>query len=163
MSAAQIGYAARMRTRVHGKDRRWLNKIVHSPDVSQGKYGKNPFDKNWDWDDGAQERLESIAAGNGFADVLYDLRVTVFSHRAKMLLKAIGNLPRDELQERERMHRQVEEIVDGFVKVMTNEVESTTKTEEQEDDDAGDAAKAAVGSSWWEKLYGVVVDLMKLS
>ena len=112
MSAAQMGYASRMRSRLHGRDRQVMNKIIHSEDVDQGGYGPNPFENNDEWDEAAQEKLKAIARKHEFADVLYGLQVTEFSHRVKELMKELGKSPPDE--ERERMLREIDGILREF-------------------------------------------------
>ena len=111
-SAAQMGYASRMRSRLHGSDRKVMNKIIHSEDVDQGGYGPNPFENNDEWDEAAQEKLKAIARKHEFADVLYGLQVTEFSHRVKELMKELGKSPPDE--ERERMLREIDGVLHEF-------------------------------------------------
>ena len=114
MSAAQIGFAGVMRDQVHGPDRRVLNEIIHSQDRNQNvrKYGRNPFENNREWDEDAQRQLEEIAERHKFFDVLYDLRVTVFSHRVKVLMREMARTASGE--ERLRIWGEIEDTLDLF-------------------------------------------------
>jgi len=107
-SAAQIGYAARLRGAVWGKDRQILNQIVHSPDACQ-KYGPNPFTNNKLFDEKAQAALERIAKAHNFTEIASDLKLAAFYYRIKQLLNSKN-------ADKTRILREIEEMVDEFQK-----------------------------------------------
>ena len=107
-SAAQIGYAARMRTKVHGNDRKTLNYIVHSPDTYQ-RYGPNPFTNNKLFDEKAQAALERIAKAHNFTEIASDLKLAAFYYRIKQLLNR-------KTEDKTSVLREIEEMVDDFQK-----------------------------------------------
>jgi hypothetical protein len=107
-SAAQMGYAARMRTMVHGKDRKILNQIVHSPDTNQ-KYGHNPFSKNKLFDENAQQQLKRIAESHRFTAIASDLELAAIYYRMKQILNSGAADKTDILREMEAM---VDEFLD---------------------------------------------------
>jgi hypothetical protein len=79
-SVEQIGEAARMRHTCHGKDRKTLNYIVHSPDSVQ-QYGSNPFANHSTHDPNATAALKDIALRHHmpvdrieFAEMMHTLR-----------------------------------------------------------------------------------------
>jgi hypothetical protein len=87
-SAEQIGEAARMRGNTHGRERKQLNFIVHSPNPEK-RYGENIFAKTANYDPHITDELRAIALRNGMPTDNIDLIDTV--HALRELLCLIKN------------------------------------------------------------------------
>ena len=113
MDEEQIGIAGEMRGRLHGKDRRTVNMIIHSRDKkTPRRFGRNRFANDGEWDEDAQERMEAIARKHGFGDALHDLRVAVFLHRIKGLMLGMAACVSGE--ERVRLSGEVADALEEF-------------------------------------------------
>jgi len=159
MSAAQMGYASRMRSRLHGSDRKVMNKIIHSEDVDQGGYGPNPFENNDEWDEAAQEKLKAIARKHEFADVLYGLQVTEFSHRVKELMKELGKSPPDE--ERERMLREIDGVLHEFCAAKRGGVGTTCRKKRGRVSASGSESAAETNNTPVSALHQFCAELLR--
>jgi hypothetical protein len=82
-SAEQIGIASRMRDKVHGKDRKMLNYVVHSP-RPHPRYGKNPFADCSGYDPKVTDLLQDVAKRHALP--AEDVDLVEVMHEVKELL-----------------------------------------------------------------------------
>ena len=165
MDEEQIGIAGEMRGRLHGKDRRTVNMIIHSRDKKPPRrFGRNRFANDGEWDEDAQERMEAIARKHGFGDALHDLRVAVFLHRIKGLMLGMAACVSGE--ERVRLSGEVADALEEFCEEFgvncgecagrTGGIAATRSVEKSTAYSAKNIAVSAVHTFWADLLRRVM-------